>query len=86
MVNRKSRVRNFGRAERNDDISNQTLVVMVILVLVVSVLSATMYVYAFYGGGYSTPKSQETKSVTAEQQTASGVATMQIIKPPEGSK
>ena len=59
---------------------------MVILVLVVSVLSATMYVYAFYGGGYTALKSQGTGSATVEQQKISGVASLQIIKPPKGSK
>ena len=74
------------KANRTKDISDHTLMMMVILVLVVSMLSATMYVYAFYGGGYTALKSQGTESLKVEQQTVSGVATLQIIKPPKGSK
>ena len=71
---------------RTKDISDRTLMMMVILVLVVSVLSATMYMYAFYGSSNVTPKYGETKPVLVEEQVASGRATIQIIKPPEGLK
>ncbi|MEK6809142.1 MAG: hypothetical protein AABY40_00550 [Nanoarchaeota archaeon] len=97
MTRRKSfqgRKRNGGRnayrkaraSRQTDNISDRTLMIMMLLVLVVSVLSATMYVYAFYGGSSITPKSQETDSIPVEQQTVSGVATLQIVKPPKGSK
>lgn len=77
----------FGKASRRTkDLSDHTLMMMIILVLVISVLSTAMYVYAFYGEGYVTPKYKETKMVLVEKQTSSGTASIQIIKPPEGSK
>jgi len=94
MVKRKStQSRNSNRrvhykkksSRPTDDISNHTLVMMILLVVVVSILSAIMYVYAFYGG-YSIQASQEQKSIVVEQSPVSGVASIQIIKPPEGSK
>lgn len=84
MSKRKSCMRNSGRVKRHNDLSNHTLMMMVILVLVVSVLSAAMYVYAFYGSGSYT-KIQKSSSPFAEQKpVASGMATIQIIEPPEG--
>ena len=61
---------------------------MVLLVFVVSLLSIGIYAYALYSGSFVAPKSRETKAVAVEQNTpqASGVANIQIVKPPEGSK
>ena len=73
-------------SKRTNNISDRTLMIMMLLVLVVSVLSATMYVYAFYGSSSITFKSQETSSVLVEQQPVSGVATLQIVKPPKESR
>lgn len=60
---------------------------MIILVLVVSVLSATMYVYTFYGNSYyaKVQKSLSPPQVIEEKPAASGLASIEIIKPPEDS-
>ncbi len=74
------------RAGRKD-ISTQALMVMVVLVLVMTLLSASLYAYAFYGSSYVAPKYQSAKDVAVEEnQVASGMAILQIIEPPEGSK
>lgn len=80
--------RSSRRAQKSkaDDISAHTLMTMVILVLVVSVLSATLYVYAFYGNSnYTQVQKFLSPPVTEEKPAASGMATLQIIKPPEDS-
>jgi len=84
MVRRKSQ----RRANRQNDISTQALMAMVILVLVVSVLSATLYVYTFYGSSNLTKfqKSFSESPVMEEKPAVSGMATIQIIKPPEDSE
>jgi len=70
---------------KNKDISTQTLMTMVVLVLVMTLLSASLYVHAFYGGGYAVPRSQGNTAAMEEKPVASGMATLQIIEPPEGS-
>ncbi|GEM_PF-4623841 len=77
-----SRVRN---SKHSNEVSTRTLMVMVILVLVVSALSGAMYVYAFYGSSNYTnvQKSLSESPVIEERGAVSGVATIQIIRPPE---
>lgn len=82
MSKRKLRRRNY--LKRRNDVSNHTLMMMVILVLVVSVLSAAMYVYAFYGSGNYKFQKFGSSPVVEQKQAASGMATIQIIEPPEG--
>ncbi|MEK6939852.1 MAG: hypothetical protein AABX31_03930 [Nanoarchaeota archaeon] len=82
--------RNSHRAHKSNqnDISAHTLMAMVILVLVVSVLSATLYVYAFYGNSNYTKvqKSLSLPQIVEEKPAASGTAAIEIIKPPEDSE
>ena len=91
MAKRKARQNglSFHRAHKSkqDDISAHTLIVMVILVLVASVLSATLYVYAFYGNSnYTQIQKSSLFTVVEERPAASGMVTIQIIEPPKGSK
>lgn len=92
MAKRKSRRKGISRTVRyrkhSNEVSTRTLMVMVILVLVVSVLSATLYVYAFYGNSNYTKvqKSSLESPVIEEKPAASGRASIQIIKRPEDSE
>ncbi len=90
MAKKKSRQRNSQRVsnrKHSNDISTNSLMVMVVLVLVVSVLSATMYVYAFYGSSnYTKIQKSSSSPVIEEKPAASGMATIDIIKPPESSE
>ncbi|MDP3698998.1 MAG: hypothetical protein Q8R47_05415 [Nanoarchaeota archaeon] len=82
------RSRRAPKPRKNKDISPQMLMAMITLVLVVSLLSAGMYVYAFYGNSNHTTvqKSFSESPVIEEKPAASGMATIQIIKPPVDSK
>ena len=93
MARRKARRsrQNVRRAQKSKpgDISARTLTAMVIVVLVVSVLSATLYVYTFYGNNNYT-KVQKSFSwsppVIEEKPAVSGMASIEIIKPPEDAE
>ena len=92
MARRSTRrgTKKFRRVHRSKpgDISAHTLMAMVILVLVVSVLSATLYLYAFYGNSSYTKvqKSLSPPPVIEEKPAASGMASINIITPPEDSE
>lgn len=88
MAKRKSRQEKVSRRINNkriNDISNHTLMMMVIVVLVVSMISVGLYMYAFDGNNSFTQalKSQLETPIMEERGAVSGMATMQIIKPSE---
>ena len=88
MAKRKSRQGKVSRRIKNkriNDISNHTLMMMVIVVLVVSVISVGLYMYTFYGANSFTKVqiSQSETPIMEEIGAVSGMATMQIIKPSE---
>ncbi len=88
MAKRKSRQKKVSRRTNNkriNDISNHTLMTMVILVLVVSMISVGLYMYTFSGNNSFTKvqKSQSETSVMEDRGAVSGLATMQIINPSE---
>jgi len=77
-----------GNSRADRDISAHTLMTMIILVLVVSTLSAALYVYTFYGNSNLTQfqKSLSGSPVIEEKPAVSGMATIQIIKRPDDSE
>ena len=86
MVKRKSRRNSGVHSPRNKDISMQTLTMMVILVLVMTALSAGLYIHALYSGEYVTPKLQGAHTAVIEEKpAASGIVSINIIAPPEDS-
>lgn len=89
MARKNFNLRDSRRAHnrKDDDVSDHTLMLMVILVLVVSVLSVAMYIYAFYGGStYTKIQKSSSSSIIEEKPVASGMASIEIIEPPENSK